>query len=239
MRDVLDIHTHTLASGHAYNTINEMVQAAVENKLEFLGITEHAPAMPGSCTPMYFMNLHALARVRDRITVFFGAELNILDVNGHVDLPQGTLEQMDVTVASIHPPCFQCGSVRENTMAYLNTMKNPYINVIGHPDDARFPVDYRALVEGAREHGVLLEINNASLSPASFRGNPVEIYEKMLELCMEYQAPVVLDSDAHVDLDVGNHDYAMAILERVNFPEDLLVNANPGLLKKYINYYKR
>lgn len=42
MRDVLDIHTHTLVSGHAYNTIMEMVQAASEKGLELLGITDHA-----------------------------------------------------------------------------------------------------------------------------------------------------------------------------------------------------
>ena len=33
MKDVLDIHTHTLVSGHAYNTIMEMAQAATEKGL--------------------------------------------------------------------------------------------------------------------------------------------------------------------------------------------------------------
>ena len=47
MRDVLDIHTHTLISGHAYNTIMEMAHAASEKGLELLGITDHAPEMPG------------------------------------------------------------------------------------------------------------------------------------------------------------------------------------------------
>ena len=69
MRDFVDLHTHTIASGHAYNTINEMVQAAVNHKLEILGITEHAPAMTGTCTQMYFMNLRALPRQKMGITV--------------------------------------------------------------------------------------------------------------------------------------------------------------------------
>ena len=48
MRDiyVLDLHTHTYASGHAYNTMNEMAYAAKEKGLQLLGITDHAPAMP-------------------------------------------------------------------------------------------------------------------------------------------------------------------------------------------------
>ena len=43
---VLDSHTHTLASGHAYNTITEMAQAAADKGLSLLAITEHGPAMP-------------------------------------------------------------------------------------------------------------------------------------------------------------------------------------------------
>ena len=49
MKYLLDAHTHTLASGHAYSTMTEMVEAAAEKKLAVLGITEHAPLMPGSC----------------------------------------------------------------------------------------------------------------------------------------------------------------------------------------------
>ena len=57
MRDVLDIHTHTLISGHAYNTIMEMAHAASEKGLELLGITDHAPEMPGGPHRFYFDNL--------------------------------------------------------------------------------------------------------------------------------------------------------------------------------------
>ncbi len=41
MRDiyVLDLHTHTYASGHAYNTMNEMAYAAKEKGLQLLGIS--------------------------------------------------------------------------------------------------------------------------------------------------------------------------------------------------------
>ena len=42
MEYILDLHTHTIASGHAYSTIREMAQAASEKGLKLLGITEHA-----------------------------------------------------------------------------------------------------------------------------------------------------------------------------------------------------
>ena len=48
MRVEIDTHTHTLASGHAYNTMNEMAKAAADKGLKGLAITEHAPEMPGT-----------------------------------------------------------------------------------------------------------------------------------------------------------------------------------------------
>ena len=41
-------------------------------------------------------------------------------------------------------------------------MDNPYVNIIGHPDDSRYPVDYEQLVRAAGEKHVLLELNNTS-----------------------------------------------------------------------------
>ena len=39
IRLIADLHTHTLASGHAYGTIRENAQAAAERDLRILGIT--------------------------------------------------------------------------------------------------------------------------------------------------------------------------------------------------------
>ena len=54
--------------------------------------------------------------------------------------------------------------------AYEAVMKKPYVKIIGHPDDSRFPTDYERLVKMAKETGTLLELNNSSLRPASFPG---------------------------------------------------------------------
>ena len=79
MTDVLDMHTHTLASGHAYNTVMEMAAAAKDKGLELLGITEHAPMMPGSCHEYYFSNLKAVPRNICGIRLMLGVELNICE----------------------------------------------------------------------------------------------------------------------------------------------------------------
>ena len=48
-RPLLDVHTHTVVSGHAYSSLQEMARAAADKGIEVLGITEHGPSIPGTC----------------------------------------------------------------------------------------------------------------------------------------------------------------------------------------------
>ena len=57
MKASIDIHNHTIASGHAFSTLQEMAYAAAEKGIEYLGITDHGPSIPGTCHPLYFRNL--------------------------------------------------------------------------------------------------------------------------------------------------------------------------------------
>lgn len=68
----IDTHSHTLASGHAYNTLREMAAMAAEKGLEGLAVTEHAPEMPGSCQLYYFQNLRVVPRTLYNIHLFAG-----------------------------------------------------------------------------------------------------------------------------------------------------------------------
>ena len=233
---VLDLHTHTIVSGHAYCTLREMAKAASEKGLELLGITEHAPKMPGTCHKFYFENLRIVPREMYGIELLLGSEVNILDAQGTVDLSQRTMEKLDIIIASLHTPCMTPGSRQENTDAYLNAMKNPCINIIGHPDDGRFPIDYETIVCAAKEHHVLLEVNSSSLHPECHRLNARENYITMLELCRRYKVSVIMDSDAHSDADVGNHTRAQALLDEIGFPEELVVNTSIEKAAEYIPY---
>ena len=239
IRDVMDLHTHTLASGHAYSTILEMAQAARDKGLQLLAMTEHGPAMRGSCQHTYFENIKVIPRERFGVRTLFGVELNILDPEGHVDIEERLLPAMDICVASLHIPCYAPRSMEENTNAYIRAMENPYVNIIGHPDDPRYPIDLKAVVEAAKGNHVILEMNNSSLAPTSFRKATKEGYLEFLELCQSYDQPIIMDSDAHVDIDVGNHCYVSEILEEAQFPEHLIMNTDVEKVKPYLNYYRR
>lgn len=232
---VLDLHTHTIASGHAYNTLREMAKAASDKGLSVLGITEHAPKMPGTCHSFYFHNLKTVPRELYGIRLLLGSEVNIMDFEGNIDLEERDLKGMDIIIASLHTPCIKPGSIKENTTAYLKVMENPYVNIIGHPDDGRYPVDYRALVEGAKEKGKVLELNNHSLDPKCFRRDARENDLKMLELCKEYAVPVIMGSDAHFDTLIGEFSMAKKLLEEVEFPEELVLNRSVEALQGHVN----
>ncbi len=227
MKVAVDTHTHTLSSGHAYNTIREMAYMASQMGLEALAITDHGPEMHGGPHKYHFHNMKVLPREYYGIPVLFGVELNIMDDTGTVDLSDWLLEQLDITVASIHGECYgKSRGIEKNTEAYLNIMRRKDVEIIGHPDDGRFEVDYEALVKAAKETGTLLEVNNSSLKPGGFRMNSYENARQMLELCKRERAMVVLGSDAHVDVDIANTKYSSKLLQEIDFPEELVANTS-------------
>ena len=90
MKFLVDTHSHTIASGHAYSTITEMAEAAAAKGLKALALTEHAPEMPGTCGLFYFQNLDVVPRMQKGIRLLMGAEVNIMDPDGTIDLPENT-----------------------------------------------------------------------------------------------------------------------------------------------------
>lgn len=229
MTDVVDLHTHTIASGHAYNTIYEMVRSASEKGVQLLGISDHAPAMEGSASRHYFRANRCIPRALFGIRLLFGCELNMIDLEGNVDLEPAYTAPLDFAVASMHDVCLTPGTLKENTRAYQKVMENPKVNIIGHPDDGLYPVDFDVLAQAAVEHGVLLELNEASIRPDSYRKDARHNAIRMLECCAKYNTRVIVSSDAHAECDILRHTNALTLLREVDFPKDLVVNRSVEL----------
>ena len=162
MRYEADTHAHTTASGHAYSSVREMMQAAGRKGLKVLALTEHAMAMPGTCHEFYFSNYKVVPREWDGVRLLAGAEANIMDYKGRLDMPEEYLKRMDLVIASLHTPCLKPGSREENTAALLGVMDNPYVDILGHPGTPFFEVDIEAVVREAARLNKLIEINSHS-----------------------------------------------------------------------------
>lgn len=234
MIDVLDAHMHTIASGHAYSTLNEMIASGKSKKLKLIGITEHTNKMPGTCHEIYFCNFKVIPRHQDDIEIRMGAEINIINYYGNMDLSEKGFSKIDYGIASLHDICIDPGSQEENTNAIIGAMKHPKVKIIGHPDNGYYSVNYEKIVLAAKEYHVLLELNNSSLNPLGERLNSRDNMKTMLKLCQKHQTELIIDSDAHIADDVGNHKYVHELLDNLNFPEELIVNTSVDKFKKYI-----
>ena len=196
MKIEIDTHCHTIVSGHAYNTLREMVSMAAEKGLAGLAVTEHAPQMPGAAPLYYFQNFQVVPRSMCGIHLLLGAEVNAV-------------------------------------------MQNPYVDIIGHPDDGRFPADYEALAKEAKRTGTLLEVNNSSLRPEGFRVNTHENCKKMLEACKKEGTMIVWGSDAHVDVDIAEYPEAEELCRETGFPEELIANTSYEKLRSLLKHGKK
>ena len=229
----LDIHTHTIVSGHAYGTIREMAQAAAEKGLKLLGFAEHGPGIAGTCEPIYFAALEHAPRLLYGVELLYGCEINVLE-GGKLSLPERDMTRIDYGVVGIHQNCYVNQGVEGNTDALIACMRHPRVFVVSHPDDDHTPLDYDRLTAAAREFHVALEVNSSSLWKQDRRLNCVKNYETMLALCRERGVSIVANSDAHDPLEVGELDLARELLERVGFPEELILNVRAERFKQFI-----
>lgn len=231
---IADLHTHTLASGHAYGTIRENAQAAAERGLAILGVSEHGPGIPGTCSPIYFANLKAVPKELYGVRILHGSEINVLE-GGRLSLEERYIGYLDYAIAGVHSICYANQGRTENTMNTIRCMEeNSKVRFISHPDDDRTPMDYDLLCRGARDNGVALEVNNSSLHASSFRVNARENYRMMLECCEKYGVPVIVNSDAHDPSAVGVVDDALSLIGAYGFDERLILNTDEKRLLEFL-----
>ena len=181
---------------------------------------------------------HAYSSLEENIRVAKEKGLTYYGVSDHAPMMPGSthlfyFQNLKVLPRKMYGVNILRG-VEANTNAIIGAIKNPKVNIIGHPDDSRYPLDYEKIVKAAKEYKVMLEINNSSLVPGSFRAGAKENVQTILKWAKVYQVPVILSSDAHVSCDVGNFDYALEAIEEAEFPEELVINTNVDLFLNYI-----
>ncbi len=231
MKILVDTHTHTIASDHAYSTIMENVRRAKELGLQGVAITDHGPALPDAPHPWHFDNIGTAMCEVDGVKVLCGAEVNILDADGTVDLPERTLSRLNLVIASMHRDTFAPATQKEHTQAYINALKNPYIDIIGHSGSPEYAYDMDAVLDVAKAENKLIEINNCT---HIVRRASVENCMRIARLCMKKGIYIVVSSDAHFAPHVGRFNSAVQMLEEIGFPEELVANTTFDKLIKVL-----
>ena len=248
LRNVCDVHTHTIYSRHAYSTIEECVRASAAAGVELLGSADHFGNMlyenPSYLDFQYFINRYLWPRTWMGVTVLRSAEADITDLEGHLygwdrylntsityeqvapfTLLERVARDSDYLIASVHGKHWTQGATRAQlTDLYIKTMeRNPKVLILGHIGRSGLDFEIDPVVEAARDLHRLVEINEHSFAYPPGRTRCRAIAER----CAELGCPVTLCTDAHIACDIGQMDHALGMLDEIGFPEELLATRTP------------
>jgi len=232
LRIVVDSHTHTISSGHAYSTVQEIAREAAGRGMEMFAITDHGPYIIGAPVPVHFGNLRVIPEEIYGVRVLRGIEANIVSFDGQIDLSEDYLRRLDFVLASFHDICIKPSNIEEHTNAMIKVLQNPFVDAVAHPGNPVFQVDIDKVVEAAKEYGKLIEINNHSFF---VRTGSEENCAQFALKCKEKGVRIVCGSDAHISFDVGNFTNVYKLLENVDMPEELILSSSK---EKFLEYVK-
>lgn len=236
MKALIDLHTHSIASGHhTSDTVTDMAREAAKRGFKYLGITEHAPAMAGACAKSYFLSLKYADKKLFGVNLLYGVELNVLDPDGNVDLANSETKNLSYKIASLHKDVFTPQSEEINTRALVNAIKQGNADIIGHPDDPTYKINFHALTDAAKEYGTIIEFNAVGLSSDGYRKRNIESTVELFELCKNKGVSISLGSDSHGKERIGDFDNIYKVLSVLDFPEDLIVNLDPETFIARVN----
>jgi len=255
----VDFHTHTLASGHAMNTIDEMLRYGSKMGMEAIAICEHGPGMDNTLWlsqnsthtdfraeriqgPDWHYFRVFLNRYKTpphySCRLFKGIESNILGEGDRgTDVPRSLAPLFDVVISSIHafPHLFTPTHPDEVTARVIKAMDDP-IDIIGHPFHKKNCAEVEPVVRAAAEKGITLELNNSSVKLGKA---VVEKIPEMLHLAKKYTCTISVSSDAHADFELGQDESITRLLKEVAFPEELIVNRNLEAALEFIEERKK
>ncbi len=231
MRYEADLHTHTLASTHAYSTIMENCKAAFEKGVKIIAMTDHAPMEPDAPHIWHIENLGVLPDKIEGVRVLKGVEANICNFEGKLDISERVLGRLEWVVASFHSPVFWTETPRELYDTYKKVCQNIHVDLMGHPTTSNVDYDAEELVKLFKEYDKLVELNEASL--VSGRTKKDKLVE-LIKACKKYETPVAVDSDAHFCYKIGDVSNVEKLLTELDFPNELIVNSDAEKLKERI-----
>ncbi|MDD4767074.1 MAG: PHP domain-containing protein [Desulfotomaculaceae bacterium] len=238
MKLAADLHIHTIASGHGYSTIKEIVEVAQEKQLKMVAITDHGLQMPGAPHLYHFTNLVSLPRVMQGVEVLRGVEANIMDHEGSIDMPERVLsEHLDIVLAGFHEFTGYTGSTAgENTRAMVAAIKNPYVHIITHPGNPKFPVNVEEVVLAAKHYNKALELNNSSFY---VRPGSSPICSQFARMAKKHNILVAINSDAHICYNVGENAKAVDLALKEGIRRRQILNSSAQSIKEFLLYHKQ
>ncbi|MGI9578785.1 MAG: PHP domain-containing protein [Microthrixaceae bacterium] len=201
LRDAIrtDLHCHTTWSDGGAS-VADMVANAVELGHDHLAITDHSPRL----TVAHGLSVERLSKQLDEIDelrkevapfrILTGMEVDIL-VDGTIDLPEESLERLDVVVASVHSKLRM--DEAEMTRRMVRAVASPHVDILGHCTGRKITgtgrppstFDAEIVFAACAQFDTAVEIN--------CRPERRDPPDELIELAKEWNCYFAIDTDAH------------------------------------------
>ena len=154
-----------------------------------------------------------------------------MSFEGNLDIREKYLKLTEFAIAGIHEAVLRTGGIRKDTDGVMGALQNRYIDIIAHPDNPSYSLDYEVVVKEAARQNKLIEVNDHSFE---YRKGGIERAMVFLPMCKRYGVRVAVSSDAHSAFGMGRFAEALRVLEQVGFPGEMVVNATQESFEAYL-----
>ncbi|MEN6327665.1 MAG: PHP domain-containing protein [Syntrophomonas sp.] len=239
-----DYHTHSRHSD-GRQSIEQIIEAARQKGLQEVAVTDHGPlaAVIGVEDEDEYGQIKSELKAADSgpICVLMGAEANIRDRRGTLDIGPEVITELDILIAGMHPytmptsledgwELFARNSLRHlgkgqrqkaenaNTKAVVEAIyNNPELDILSHPG-LFFTVEISEVAKACINNKVLFEINC---------GHEQQDISDIME-ANRLGTEFIINSDAHFPNTVGDLDYGSRVLEKLEIDPERVVNRQAG-----------
>lgn len=249
---IADMHTHTIYSKHALSTLKENLDYAILNGMNYIACTDHYYGSKMSDIDQ--KNEIARARSVNRVNPYHGVNvINSMEFNLSANQDYNALTAftyLKYIPFGLHDWFCDVNSitlqelfelfVRANETCYCNAFVHieRELNAINNgkygskisDDICKF---FKDIVDYAKSRDILLELNESSLKYTRYTGN----YDRAkcwLQIARDNGNKICLGSDAHFCEEVGVFPNAIALLNEVQYPRELILNCNEDWVKQYM-----
>jgi DNA polymerase (family 10) len=232
-----NLHMHSTYSDGKLSML-DMARAAIKRGLKVIVFTDHSVSLGvanGLSMERHKQQAAEIKKIQkqlgDEILILHGSEVEI-KADGSLDYPDDFLASLDLVVASLHSSLRQ---PREKvTQRLLNAVRNPHVDIIGHPTGREIPdregadLDMEVIFQAAAESGVALEINA--------HPSRLDLDDAYARRAKDLGIPISINTDAHSEEDYDMLHYGIAIGRRAWLePKDVI---NTWSVKKLTDWLK-
>jgi DNA polymerase (family 10) len=210
-------------------SILDMLRAAREHGLGFLGLSDHSQAawyangLGGDRLLEQAYAVEAARREVPEVRLFHGIEVDIL-ADGALDLPDEVLERLDFVIASVHSQLQMDPAAM--TRRLVRAVSHPLVTILGHPTGRLLLArggsgfDVAEVAAAAAANDTFLEIN----------ANPqrLDLSDTMVRLARTKGARFAIDPDAHGTRGFADTALGVTVARRAALSSEHVLNAAKG-----------